>query len=167
MGMVSCLFRVDTNDLEQMLENSSVLDDKLDIAMDEKSPELIDLDKSWEAIFYMLTGYGIEKIEKAEPPFSWALFSGQTVDEDQDLGYGPGHYITAEQVKVVDAALQKITDDDMKDRFDGKKMMQENIYPLIWNEPETIEYILENFQTLKEFYAEAAKRSQAVITFLN
>jgi len=167
MGMVGCLLRIEKNELQEILEDSSLLENIIDKAMDEENPQLIDLDKSWEGVFYLLTGYGVENLDKAAPPLSWTLFSGQIVDAEQDLGYGPGNYVTAEQVPQVNAALQTITASDLRKRFDAKKMMKEKIYPDVWDDPETIDYILEYFESMKKFYAEAAKNSQAVITFLS
>lgn len=167
MGMIGCLARIEQNDLEQMLKDSSLLETKLDELMENESPEQIDLDKSWEAIFYLLTGYGIADIDKAQAPLSWAIFSGQVVDEEQDLGYGPGNYVTAEQVKQVDAALQSISEEEMRRRFDGKKMNSEGIYPEVWDDPAALDYLIDNFLSLKKFYKEAANQSQAVITYVS
>jgi len=35
------------------------------------------------------------------------------------------------------------------------------------DDPETLDYILENLQLLRDFYSTSAKESQAVITFLS
>jgi len=36
-------------------------------------------------------------------------FSGQNIDENMDLGYGPAEYLTPEQVKELNAQLSNIT----------------------------------------------------------
>lgn len=167
MSMIGTLLRLDNKELELILEDSSLLEEKIDAAYENEDPMLIDLDKAWEAILFLLTGYGLAKMENASPPLSWVLYAGYVVDEDQDLGYGPGYYLTPDQVKEIDSALQQVSDDDMRTRFDGPKMMKEGIYPEMWDDPSTIDYILEYFQSLKTFYKEAAQQSQAVVTFLS
>lgn len=167
MGMIGYLLRIEAKELDTILEDSSKLEEIIDRAMDESRPELIDLDKAWEGLLYMLTGHGLSTLEEAVPPLSWTLFSGQTVDEEQDLGYGPGNYCTVDQVKAVNNALQNISDGEMKNRFNAEAMKKENIYPGgIWAERDITDYLLQYFHSLKAFYQEAAEKSQAVITFI-
>jgi hypothetical protein len=166
MGMIGYLLRIKSAELEQILDDSALLEEKINVAMTDQSPELADLDKSWEALYYLLTGYGISGIDDAQPPLSWTLFSGQEVDPDQDLGYGPGFYVTPEQVKEVDQALQDISQNEMISRFDGPKMNREGIYPEIWDEADTIDYVLDNFETLKKCYKEAAENGEAIVSFV-
>ena len=103
MGMIGYLLRVKPSELDAILNNSALLEEKIATAITDQSAELSDLDKSWEAIYFLLTGNGISAIGEAEPPLAWTLFSGQEIDPEQDLGYGPGFYTTVEQVKQVDA----------------------------------------------------------------
>jgi hypothetical protein len=128
----------------------------------------MDIDKAWEGIFYLLTGCVIAELNDAKPPFSWALFSLQLVDEDQDMGYGPAHFLTAEQVKEVSLALANINIAHLKSRFNTKIMMEKEIYPEIWDEGEkAFDFLYENFVKMKAFYKAASEKGNAVITFLN
>jgi len=165
--MIGNLFRVTTNDLEEILKDSSVLENKVYSEDSDNMNDLLDLDKSWEGIFYLLTGHGIAEIEDAKPPLSWTLFSGQIIDEEQDLGYGPAHYINADQVKELNTALDKITIDDLRKKYNGKEMNEAGIYPEVWDEAESLDYVLDYFGQLKEFYKTAEKENKAVVTFVN
>lgn len=166
MGMIGNLLRVTPKELEEILNDSTVLEEKV-YSDDTKESDLLDIDKTWEAIFYLLTGYPVAEIENAKPPLSWTLFSGQLVDVDQDMGYGPAHYLTAEQVKQVSKELESISSESLRQKYDGKKMNEAGIYPQIWDEPESIEYLLDNFELLQEFYKDAGNSNMAVITFIN
>jgi hypothetical protein len=67
----------------------------------------------------------------------------------------------------VSVALNKLTTDELRNRYDGNLMMELGIYPEIWDEIESLEYLIENFKALKEFYNKAALENQAVIIFVN
>lgn len=167
MSMIGNLFRVTAKDLEEILNNSSILESKIYSEDSSTVNDLLDIDKSWEAIFYLLTGHPVAEIEDAKPPLSWTLFSGQVIDEDQDLGYGPAQYITNEQVKQLNIELSKITRENLQQKYNGKKMNEAGVYPQAWDEPESLEYTLDNFELLKEFYQTAEKENKAVITFIS
>jgi len=167
MGMIGNLFRVTMKDLEEILEDSSLLEDLVDAEDNVSLNNLLDIDKSWEGIFYLLTGHGIAELDDAKPPLSWALFSLQLIDEEQDMGYGPAHYIDADQVKQLNKELDNITEEELKQRYNGKQMDEAGIYPEVWAEAESLDYVLDYFGQLKEFYKQAEKESMAVITFLN
>src|SRR5690606_10750890 len=89
---------------------------------------LVDLDKSWHGLLYVLTGVNVW--EEAHP-LSQLLFSGQLIDEEQDLGYGPAHYLLPDEVKYLNEMLKTISVEDLKARFDPAKMNELEIYPLI------------------------------------
>lgn len=127
--MIGNLFRVTTKELDEILEDSSLLENKVYSEDSDSMNNLLDLDKSWEAIFYLLTGHSVAEIEEAKPPLSWALFSGQVIDEGQDMGYGPAHYLTADQVGQLNKELDKITSEDLRKKYNGKKMNEAGIYP--------------------------------------
>ncbi len=165
--MIGNLYRVSEKDLEEILKDSSILESKVYADEGENLEDLLDLDKSWEAIFYLLTGCSIAEIEDAQAPLSWSLFSGQIVDEEQDMGYGPAHYLRVDQVKQLDAELDKISIDELKGKYNGQEMNEAGIYPEVWDREESLDYVTDYFEQLKEFYKIASEENKAVITFLN
>lgn len=167
MSMIGNLFRVTTKDLEAILNDSSILEDKVYSEDSNSLNDLLDIDKSWEAIFFLLTGRPLAEFEDATPPLSWSLFSGQVIDEAQDMGYGPAHYITVDQVKQLNIELGKITIEELRRKYDGKKMNEDGIYPEVWDQPESLDYVLENFELLRDFYRTAERENKAVITFIS
>ena len=107
MSMIGNLLRVSSGELEAYLKDSSLLEARLDAALDnDDDPNLVDIEKSWDGINFLLTGSGIGDTDH---PMEKVLFSMQYIDEQQDLGYGPGNYVTAAQVKELHEALSKLT----------------------------------------------------------
>lgn len=164
MSMIGNLLRVTNSELEEYLQDSSLLENRVYDDEAEEDSNLVDIDKSWEGILFLLTG---QNLENSDHPLARTLFSGQLVDEDQDLGYGPAQYLTPDQVKEVNAEISKITIDEISKNYDPKKMNELGIYPNVWNEEESLEYLTDYFKTVQEVYSKAAQNNQAIITFLN
>ncbi|MGJ1446059.1 YfbM family protein [Sphingobacterium spiritivorum] len=164
MSMIANLLRVTTSELEAYLKDSSLLEES--IYNDEADAEnLIDIDKSWDGIIFLLTGQGLAT---AKHNLVRILFSGQIIDEEQDLGYGPAHYLTAEQVAELNGEISAITIADLKQRFNPERMNELEIYPIIWDEgDDAFDYLADGFLTLQNVFADATKNEEAIITFLN
>jgi hypothetical protein len=164
MSMIGNLLRVSSNELEAYLKDSSLLEIRIDGALDNEDLNLVDIDKSWDGINFLLTG---SIVGDSDHPLEKVLFSMQYIDENQDLGYGPGNYVTSEQVKELNKEISKISDDELAKRYDSKKMMKLELYPNAWEELDMPNYLIENFKTIREIYDIAAKNDQAIITFLS
>lgn len=167
MSMIGYLLQVSEKELEEILLDSSVLEEKA-FPEDDSSPAgLMDIDKAWEAIFFVLTGHGLAEIDEVNPPLSWLLMSDHVVDEDLDMGYGPAQYITPAEVKLLNSELAKVSNDNFKDRYDGRQLDEAGIYPEIWQEENAMDYAVDYFEQLKAFYALASEKGNAVITFIS
>ncbi|WP_254561650.1 YfbM family protein [Dyadobacter diqingensis] len=165
MSMIGNLLRVTKNELEEYLKDSSLLESRIyNDETDDVDPNLIDIDKSWDGIIFLLTG---QNFENSNHPLTRVLFSGQIIDEEQDLGYGPGQYLIPEQVKEVNEQISKISVEELSKKYDAKKMAELEVYPNIWDSEDEVNYLTEYFQTIQEVYAEAAKNDEAIITFIN
>lgn len=164
MGMIGNLKRVSEQELNDYLKHGSLLENRIysDTSDDDS---LVDLDKSWHGLLYVLTGVNVW--EEAHP-LSQLLFSGQLIDEEQDLGYGPAHDLLPDEVKYLNEMLKTISVEDLKARFDPAKMNELEIYPLIWDEGEdAFDYLIDGFDTLKNVYETAAQNNEAIISFIN
>lgn len=167
MGMIGNLLRATGTQLDEYLKDSSLLESSIyDEGTDEENPNLTDIDKAWDGIIFLLTGQGLAN---ADHPLLSVLFSGQVIDEEQDLGYGPAHYLTPEQVVDLNNQISKITVEDLKKKYDPKRMEELEVYPSIWEEEgdDAFDYLSEYFEVVQEVYAEAAKNGEAIITFVN
>ena len=126
--------------------------------------EGIDLDKSWGGIHFLLTG---ADMGGGEPPLNF-LFETYNVVGDVDVGYGPARAMMASDVAKVAAALSKITDEELKARFDPKKMTKLGIYPDIWDEgDEALEYCMSCFEELKKYIAQVASKKLGLLLWMN
>lgn len=165
MGMTCTLLRVSKNELDEYLNESSLLEE---IINDDESEDknLIDIDKSWDGIIFLLTG---QNFENAEHPLLQVLFSGQIIDDEQDLGYGPAHYLTPEQVADLNKQISKITVEELRHKYDPDKMTELDVYPTIWEEEgdESFEYLSDNFLEVQQLYSDATKNGEAIITFMS
>ncbi|QES90887.1 DUF1877 family protein [Rhizosphaericola mali] len=162
--MIGNLLRVKQSELEEYLQNSSLLEDRINDDETENK-ELTDIDKSWDGIIFLLTG---QSLANAEHNLVRVLFSGQLIDEEQDLGYGPAHYLTPKQVAELNTEISAITINDLKLKFNPQKMNELEVYPTIWDEgDDAFDYVADGFKTLQDVFAEATKKGEAIITFLN
>lgn len=161
MSMIGNLLAVPQGELDELFADpeavSSVLYEKC-------SEEVVDLDKAWHAIHFMLTGqqYG------GTPPLSNAVFGVEPIGEE-DVGYGPALGTSADVAKQIATALSAISDQEFAARFDPEALNSAGIYPQIWDEGAEVlnDYIMPNFLALRGFYQKAAENGLAVITFIN
>ena len=166
MSMIGNYMRVSNDELEEFLADSSKLENRV-YESEEPDPNLIDVDKAWDAIFYLLTGKTLATSQEAAPPLAWISFPPNEIDPEQDMGYGPACYTTQEQTKELSEALGKINTEQFASSYDGKRMMELGIYPEIWDGDDGLEYVTDYFADLKKFYKIAAANNQAVIIFIN
>ena len=165
MGMVANLLRVTRKELEEYLKDSSLLENRIyDDEREDDDPNLTDVDKSWDGIIFLLTG---QNFENSDHPLTKVFFSGQIIDEEQDLGYGPGQYLTPEQVKELNDTISKISVTELSKKYDPKKMTLLEVYPTPWEDNDMVNYLTDYFKTIQDVYAEATKNDEAIITFIN
>ena len=165
MSMIANFLRVSRAELEEYLKDSDLLENRVyneESNSEDSNP--IDIDKSWEGILFLLTG---QNFQTTHHPLARILFSGQIIDQEQDLGYGPAHFLTPEEVKDLNEKISKITTDNLRKKYDLKKMTELEIYPNNWEEENMSDYLIDYFEIVQEIFAEASKNNQAIITFLN
>ena len=165
MSMIFNFLRVTAAELDDYLNDSSLLEERIYNDEDEEGdPNQVDIDKAWAGIIFLLTG---ESFEHSTHPLLKAFFSGQEIDQEQDLGYGPGQYLTPDQVKEMNGQISEITIDELSSKYDPKKLSEAEVYPNVWEKDDMLSYLTEYFETVQEVYAEAAAKDEAIITFLN
>jgi hypothetical protein len=127
--------------------------------------DLLDIDKSWHAIHMLLCGDPWE----GEAPLAFIVAGGRPVG-DVDLGYGPARVFGSTEVADIAEALAAVSTADLKARFSAAAFMEEQIYPQIWNEPESEcldGYILPQFERLKAFLTQGARTGRALVVYLD
>lgn len=167
MGIVCELRQIDASEIDPLLANPDQIEDLMDPAEygSEEQGSSVDLDKSWHAIHYLLTGTA----DEGTPPLSYLLYGGEDVG-DIDLGYGPARVLRPPEVQSFDTALSNISSEEMRRRFNPKAMMAADIYPTIWDrspaEDDTLGYVLEGYTALKTFIHNASEKGKGVIIYL-
>ncbi len=120
----------------------------------------LDLDKSWHAIHFLLTG----KPGEAPPPLGNAVLGGTPIGAD--LGYGPTRYLTPEQVYDVTVGLATISRAELLSRFKAGEFEKNKIYSK-WDEsPADFEYIGSNYERLIAFFSKAAQAGDAILIYI-
>jgi hypothetical protein len=141
-------------------------DPAVPLALAEGEGESTDLDKSWHGIHYLLTGTAWE----GDEPLNFLVAGGRPVG-DIDVGYGPARVLSSAETRVAHHALARLTEDDLRARFNPADMMKKEVYPEIWDrspeEDDTLGYLLEYVETLKSFLAQAVERNQGLVVYLN
>ena len=165
MGMIMYLLRISKQELESYIDKPELfLENRVDDAYS------MDIDKAWGGILYLLTGKAFVSgsPEDEVDSLNRIFFSAQFFDEDMDVGYGPAHYLTPEQVAGIHRKIASLTEADLKARYDTEAMNEEEeLYPsLDWNE-KIFEYLYFHFQALQSFFTTAASRGEAIVTFLS
>ena len=165
MGMIMYLLRISKQELESYIDKPDLfLENRVDDAYS------MDIDKAWGGILYLLTGkaFASGSPEDEVDSLNRIFFSAQFFDEDMDVGYGPAHYLTPEQVAGINRKIASLTEADLKSHYDPEAMNKEKkLYPsLDWNE-KIFDYLYFHFQALQSFFATAASRGEAMITFLS
>ncbi len=165
MGMIMYLLRISKQELESYIDKPDLfLENRVDDAYS------MDIDKAWGGILYLLTGkaFASGSLEDEVDSLNRIFFSAQFFDEDMDVGYGPAHYLTPEQVAGINRKIASLTEADLKAHYDPEAMNKEKkLYPsLDWNE-KIFDYLYFHFQALQSFFATAASKGEAIVTFLN
>jgi hypothetical protein len=164
MGMSGCFAAVEPATLEKLLKKPTLIEGYLNPKGGKgEPPNIVDVDKAWHGIHYLLTG------EEAggEEPYSLVVFGGKAIGPE--LGYGPARFLTPEQVKQIAKALSRVTEKALKKRFDPEDMEEKEIYPEdIWVEEgqDALEYVLNGYRQVVEFYQEAAKRGDGALLWI-
>ena len=163
--MIMYLLRISKQELESYIDKPDLfLENRVDDAYS------MDIDKAWGGILYLLTGkaFASGSTEDEIDSLNRIFFSAQFFDEDMDVGYGPAHYLTPEQVAGINLKIASLTEAELKAHYDPEAMNKEKkLYPsLDWNE-KIFDYLYFHFQALQSFFATAASRGEAIVTYLN
>jgi hypothetical protein len=164
MSMIGNYLRVSAAELERLVADPSDIQDVLypeDGEAEHPEGRHLDIDKSWHAIQFLLTGEPWE----GEPPLGNVVMGGTELGEE-DVGYGPARGLTPAEVKSVSAALGEISGEQLWSRFDKQAFAEAEIYPQGWD-GEGKQYIVEHYEALRQFFADAAAAGDAMILYLN
>ena len=124
------------------------------------SETVLDIDKSWQGIHFLLTGDAYGGAE----PHCLPILGGKEIGEE--LSYGPARYLEPEQVQAAAAVLAHTSVAELKKSYVPAKLEAAQIYPTgIWEDEGdgAFEYLAHWYESLQNFYAQAAKRGDAML----
>ena len=124
------------------------------------------LDKTWDAVHHVFTGVNLDDFESLQPPLKYLMFSNQYFDEEQDMGYGPAHYILPEQVKAVNTIISDMNTETLVSNYNPQKLRADKVYLRDWKSPEMKAIVLHYCNELKTFYSKAAKNGDGIVTYI-
>ena len=129
-----------------------------------RAGSVLSLDKSWHGVHFLLCG----KTEPDDSLAGQAVMGGTALGEEDDegfSGYGPARCFAAEQVaRISDVLSRPEVEQDAERRFDAPAMSQLGIYPG-WRESD-LKDVMDALRKLRDFYADAAGKGQAIVTCL-
>jgi hypothetical protein len=134
---------------------------------DDASPDdsLLPMEKNWHALHFLLTGTSWG----GTAPLHFIAAGGKPVG-DEDVGYGPARAFTPQQVKEISRALEDVGREDLRRRFNARKMDELDIYPKDWMESadeDALDFLLGDFDALKRFLRESAEQGLGLLVYLN
>ncbi|MBV6715500.1 YfbM family protein [Paenibacillus chitinolyticus] len=161
MGMRGYYFAMDDNLVQQIAAG--------DIAL--KSLKIddypgLDIDRSWEAIHYLLCG----NISDGEPPLGYVV--PLTSDKGIDFGSFGAFSLRAEQVAEALQAMSELDEAQLRLRYDFPVMLKEEVYPLEAgivsdeDEDEFFAYMLQHFNEIRRFYSQTAAEGKGLIFYI-
>ena len=153
MGMIANYQYLPDNELEQIKGLSNQEDDLLDFAEDSADTHdiLIDIDKMWDALLFVMTGFSSSEFLDDNPLREAVLGVTPLEDVSEYIAYTEKSRIAA-----ISQALESFDMDRAMADFSMEACKKADLYPNIWDyleeEEEIKDEIRISFVNMKEFY---------------
>lgn len=162
MSMILTLRRADPVTLAKLRANPELVWDFMNPEEEDYAPEdMIDFDKAWNALHYILAGtdWG------GDSPLAMLLNDHERFGDEH--GYGPAWIVTSDRVKLFDEAFRALSDEALADRFDPVDFVDSDMYAAdIFAEEdrdEMVEYLLQGVPALRRLTAKCVNTDSALI----
>jgi hypothetical protein len=140
----------------ELAENTQDAEEEADLPPDKARH--LSTHKAWHAIAFLL--------ERAAFPVD-IVYGEEQFAEDEDWGYGPPRYLTTERVHAAAEAMAATSFDALQAGLTPAMLAQADIYPQIWDEPDSLEWIRGWYEPLVPYFADAARQGQALLIWLD
>jgi hypothetical protein len=165
VSMRGCYRRVTQRELAALLKNPEGIFTFLYPEDPATVPEsrFLDIDKSWEAIQFLLTGdlFG----DHRNPPLSDAVLGGTWLG-NVDVGYGPSRYLTPAEVKAVATALHAIPEAEFRRRFNRESFATAGVTTQWENDQDAFDYLLPHYAALQAIFSLASQENDGMILWI-
>jgi hypothetical protein len=159
--MVAMFKILGDSELESVISNPDCVEDLLfPEDVDDPFEGQYDIDKSWHAIHYLITG----STEPDGTPVGDAILGGRPVGTD--LGYGPARLIEPKHVKRIAGALQGIDLEAAYDSLDRSSANDADVYLGFDFSGDEKEHLRRFFDVVSNAYSNAASSDRAVLLYL-
>ena len=161
MSMTISVFAVPPPDMDRILNDPSFFAEWTRYG--NESVTSVSLEKSWHGLHYLLTGDAWD----TNGPKAFLIFGGSEVPES-DAGYGSARLFSPSEAARIHAELSSVGGEELWSGFDAQKMMAQEIYPTIWDEPESDlkEEYLYYYNDLKNLVANVKEAGSGLLVFL-
>lgn len=122
--------------------------------------DLVDFDKAWGALNYMFTG----ETWGTDGPLAIMFYDGEEVGPDD--GYGPARLIPATKMKEFSAALEKLSDAELANRYDPKAFAEAGVYSFDNYEDEgdgVLDYVMQSVPDLRRFAKKCVETNSSAL----
>ena len=153
MGMIANYQYLPDNELEQIKGLSNQEDDLLDFSEDSTDSHdiLIDIDKMWDALLFVMTGFSSSEFLDDNPLREAVLGVTPLEDVSEYIAYTEKSRIAA-----ISQALEEFGMDKALKDFSMEACKKTDLYPNIWDyleeEDEIKDDIRISFENMKKFY---------------
>lgn len=162
MAIRGYYFAAEDELVEQIVAGSVPLE-----SLDLKPYPGLDIDRSWEAIHYLLCG----DISDGPAPLGYVV----PLHSDQGLEFGSYGAFALRAAQVAEAldAISGMDEAQLRQMYDYQTMAEEEVYPL---DPDAVSdedadeffaYLLQFFTEIRQFYTRTAAAGKGVIFYLS
>jgi hypothetical protein len=121
--------------------------------------EILRLQKAWHGVHWLVNGVA----EGGPKPLDELITGGTPIGPK--LAYGPATVLSATEVKTLSAALDGLSVETVKSRFNLDAAMLASIYGI--QENSDAGWLADSYEQLKALYARAARNGSAVLRWLS
>lgn len=160
--MEAVLFRLNLEEVDFFKTNPNHI---LKTIKDIDNPRVLQMDKSWDGITFLLTGNGLNESNKHPLRHLFTSIDEPLVEETKYLPTGIQVLYPDEVQNLSDALHQALLIDPLI-VYDAQKMSDLNIYPNFWLqdiEEDLPSYLMEYLEELGNFYFAAAQDGEAIL----
>ena len=153
MGMIANYQYLSDNELSQIVPDSRQEEELFDLVEDSTNENemLIDIDKMWDALVFVLTGFSSSEFLDDNPLREAVLGVTPLEDVSEYIAYTEKSRIAA-----ISQALEEFDMDKALNDFSMEACKKADLYPDIWDyledEEEIKSFILTCFVKMKDFY---------------
>jgi len=120
-----------------------------------------DFEKSWQGLHYLLTGTAWE----GEPPLNFLMGGGRELELED--GESPLLTHSSADTRRIADALTQLSDEQVRRRLNPAEMKELDIYPGIPDEPEHLQYLLEDLRRLRKTVSAVASRGLGLLVSIS